>query len=303
MERLDVAERHLALLHDVARVLAEFPGLREAGPQLLQAIGARLGWALGCLWRVDEAAAMLRCLHSWQLFGGRRTAFEAESMARPLGFGIGLPGRVWKSGAPVSIADVTGDPNFPRSSLAAQEGLHGAVGFPIRVGKRVLGVMEFFSHNIQAPDADLLQVLSSVGSQVGQFMERKRAEEALRDSEARKAAILEASLDAIVTMDHEGRVVEFNGAAERMFGRRREDVLGAQMAELIVPPQLRPQHYAGLARYLATGQGPVLGQRLELSAVRADGVEFPVELTIVRIGTEGTPAFTGFIRDLSRQGR
>src|SRR2546426_53790 len=84
---------------------------------------------------------------------------------------------------------------------------------------------------------------------------------ALRESEARNAAILQMALDAIVTIDHEGRVVEFNPAAEKMFGYRRAEVLGQQMAERIVPPSLRDRHYQGLAHYLSTGEGPVLNTR------------------------------------------
>src|SRR5207245_2054122 len=113
---------------------------------------------------------------------------------------------------------------------------------------------------------------------VENITERKRAEESLRESEARKSAILEAALDAVISMDHEGRVVEFNSAAERMFGYGGEDVLGKRMVELFVPPQLRGRHREGLARYLATEEGRILGRRIELTALRADGTEFPIEI-------------------------
>jgi PAS domain S-box-containing protein len=124
-----------------------------------------------------------------------------------------------------------------------------------------------------------------------------------KGAEARRAAILETSLDAVITMDHEGRVREFNPAAERIFGYRRAEVLGQLLAELIIPPPLRECHYRGLKHYLATGEATVLGQRLELTAIRADGSEFPVELSITRIPTEGPPLFTGYLRDISDQKR
>src|SRR5712691_9993062 len=101
--------------------------------------------------------------------------------------------------------------------------------------------------------------------------ELEQAKEALRASEARQAAVLEASLDGVITIDHLGRIVEFNPAAERLFGHRHADVLGKDLAELIVPPALREAHRRGLARYLATGEGPVLGRRVEMPALRADG--------------------------------
>jgi PAS domain S-box-containing protein len=130
---------------------------------------------------------------------------------------------------------------------------------------------------------------------------RKRAEEALRESEARKRAILESALDCIITMDHAGLVVDWNPAAERTFGYRREDVLGKEMADLIIPSKFREGHRRGLAHYLATGDGPALGNRLELSAVRLDGSEFPIELAITRIESEGLPMFTGYIRDITER--
>jgi PAS domain S-box-containing protein len=98
---------------------------------------------------------------------------------------------------------------------------------------------------------------------------------ALRQSEARKSAILDSALDCIMTIDHEGYITEFNPAAERTFGHRRSDVLGKQLADVIIPPSMREQHQRGLARYLATGDAHVLGRRVEMTAVRSDGSEFP----------------------------
>jgi PAS domain S-box-containing protein len=126
---------------------------------------------------------------------------------------------------------------------------------------------------------------------------------ARKQAEARRAAMLETALDAIITMDHEGRILEFNPAAERIFGHRREQALGQQLAALIIPSSQREQHYRGLSRYLETGEGSVLARRLELSAIRADGTEFPVELAITRIPAEGPPLFTAYLRDISEQQR
>ena len=131
--------------------------------------------------------------------------------------------------------------------------------------------------------------------------ERKRAEEELRRSEARKAAILDSALDCIVTIDHEGCITEFNPAAERTFGYRRDEVLGQQLADVIIPPALRERHRQGFARYLATGEARVLGKRIEMTAVRADGSEFPAELAITRIPLDGPPSFTGYLRDITER--
>lgn len=133
--------------------------------------------------------------------------------------------------------------------------------------------------------------------------DRKRDEEALRSRERHYRSIadsvLDSALDCIVTIDHEGRITEFNPAAERTFCYRRDDVVGRMLADVIIPPSLRNAHRRGMARYLATGEERVLGRRVEMTAVRADGREFPVELAITRIPSDGPPSFTGYLRDIT----
>jgi PAS domain S-box-containing protein len=133
--------------------------------------------------------------------------------------------------------------------------------------------------------------------------EQKWADTALRESEEGMRAVLESALDSIITMDHQGRVVAFNPAAEKTFGYRRSDVTGQFLTDLIIPASLREAHRRGLSHYLATGEGPVLGKRIEMTAMRSDGSEFPVELAITRIGSREPPMFTGFIRDITERKR
>jgi PAS domain S-box-containing protein len=136
---------------------------------------------------------------------------------------------------------------------------------------------------------------------VQDITERRRAQTALRESEARKRAVMEAALDAIVLMDYEGKIVEFNPAAERTFGYSRNEVVGKSLADVLVPPALRSRHLAGLNRYLDTGEARIVGKRIELPAMRRDGTEFPAEIAVVRIGSEGDPVFTGYIRDITER--
>jgi PAS domain S-box-containing protein len=131
------------------------------------------------------------------------------------------------------------------------------------------------------------------------FVVRRRAEEAVRGRQALTGAILGAALDAIITMDRSGRIMEFNRGAERIFGYSSDEVVGNDLAELIVPPSLRALHRRGLARYLETGRSAYLDRRVELTAMRSDGSEFPVELAITQIDLPGPPTFTGFIRDIT----
>jgi two-component system cell cycle sensor histidine kinase/response regulator CckA len=141
-----------------------------------------------------------------------------------------------------------------------------------------------------------------VGSMID-ISERARADAVLRESEARHRTVLESAMDAFVGMDHEGRVTEFNPAAERMFGRARADVIGRELASAVIPPSFREAHRRGLARYLATGQTAMLGARIEVTALRADGTEFPVELTVTRARAEDPALFNAYIRDLTDQKR
>jgi two-component system, cell cycle sensor histidine kinase and response regulator CckA len=146
------------------------------------------------------------------------------------------------------------------------------------------------------------QIVRLVGV-IEDITKRKATEQALHASQARNAAVLRASPDAIVIMDHESKVVDFNPAAESIFGYSHAEAVGKDMSELIIPPHMRDRHKQGLARYLATGVGPILNERLEMPACRADGTEFSCELTITPIGGEGKPLFTGFIRDITERKR
>jgi two-component system, cell cycle sensor histidine kinase and response regulator CckA len=152
-----------------------------------------------------------------------------------------------------------------------------------------------------APIHDADGVLRGVVLVFRDQTDERKAERGRRGSEARKAAVLESALDCIVTMDHTGRIIEFNPAAEKTFGYSSAEAIGKSLAEMLVPAALRERHNEGLRNYLATGKGRILGKRTELTALRADGSEFPVEVAVVAINEEDPPVFTGYIRDLTAQ--
>ena len=153
--------------------------------------------------------------------------------------------------------------------------------------------------NACAPDLVLSGSAQPRSSGARDISETKRAAEALRTSEARKAAFFRTALDCIISIDHEGQVLEFNPAAEQTFGYREDEIVGQELAALIIPPAIRDQHRRGLANYLVTGKGPVLDHRLELTGMRSDGTELPVELTVTRILLDGPPVFTAHVRDIT----
>ena len=178
------AEQRLVVHHAVTQILAESATLSEATPRVLQAVCEGLTWDLGALWSVDCEAALLRCIETWQTPSVSATRFEATRRTTTVVYGQELPGRVWSTSAPAYIPDIADDESSSRAAFAWHEGLHAAFGFPILVGEDVVGVMEFLSREIRQPDQDLLGMMATIGSQIGQFIERKRAEEALRTSEA-----------------------------------------------------------------------------------------------------------------------
>jgi PAS domain S-box-containing protein len=189
------AEERLRVQHTVGQILAEAATIEEATTRILRAMGECLGWDVGALWRVDREAEALRCVELWHKASIEVPEFERVSREFTFVPGLGLPGRVWSSLEPEYVPDVVPDENFPRGPIAEREGLHAAFGFPILLGGEVLGVIEFFSREIRQPDQELLNMLATIGSQIGQFIERKRAEEALRGSEAKFRDYAESASD------------------------------------------------------------------------------------------------------------
>src|SRR5205085_11495028 len=174
------AEQRLLAQHTVTQILAEAATLQEAAAKILQVVCECLVWDVGALWSVDKEAGLMRCIEIWHRESVQVPEFEVASRKGSFVPGLGLPGRVWFSREPAYIPDVGRDSNFVRAPIAAREVLHAAVGFPMLLGGEVLGIVEFFSHEIRKPPQELLDMMATIGSQIGQFIERKGAEEALR---------------------------------------------------------------------------------------------------------------------------
>jgi PAS domain S-box-containing protein len=245
--------------HAAVHVLATAESEAEAFPALLAAIGTSLGCA-GSFWL---ASSELRCVATW----------PSDNAA-----GAELVHEVWEAQRPASR---TGPP--------------ASFAFPVPG----LGVMGFSTSAALEPDARMLATLESLGLQISHFAERCRAVAAVQASDARKSAILDSAFDCIITMDHEGNVVEVNRATERTFGYRAEEMIGRELAALIVPPSWRTGHRSGVERVVRTGHSAVEGHPLEGEGMRKDGSVFPVELIVTRPQVNGPPLFTGYIRDVT----
>jgi two-component system, cell cycle sensor histidine kinase and response regulator CckA len=207
------------------------------------------------------------------------------------------------------VPDATRDPRFSVNALVTgPPHIRFYAGAPVIVAEgHALGTVAVVDYEPRQPTDAQLEGLRALGRQVAAQLalrrraleERRRAATEAQQTADRRRAMLDSALDAIVGMDAEGRLTEFNPAAERMFGYAREEAIGALLADLIVPVTLRERHASGLRRYLTSGDSAMLGRRVEAGAVRRDGTEFPVELSIQRIGTAWPPMFTGFIRDIT----
>ena len=173
-------EQRLGVQYAVGRIMVESATPKEAVPKILQAICEYLEWDLGLHWNIDKETNVLRLVEVWHNPLIKVTEFVTLSKQTIFSPGIGLPGRIWASGKPCWIPDVVSDANFPLAPIAAKEGLHGVFGFPIMLGNEILGVLEFFSHEIQQPDEGLFKLMASIGGQISQFIERKKTEESLK---------------------------------------------------------------------------------------------------------------------------
>jgi PAS domain S-box-containing protein len=288
------------LQHAVADALAAASGVRDAYERAVRAIVTSLGWRMGAGWEMDEhTPESLRCVALWCQEDPSLEAFAELTRSLPLSAGEGLPGLVWASRRPVWISDFAAEPSLPRHGLAREVGLHAAACFPVVSERGLVGALELFGDHPLEVDRQLLRDFELLGFQLGQLVERWRAEVAGHEVQQRHRATLAAALDCVVAMDHRGRVLEFNPAAERTFGYRGEEAVGREMAELIVPPELRERHRRGLARFLSGGTPRVLDRRIEIEAIRADGSRLPVELAITQIDVPGPPTFTAHLRDIT----
>jgi PAS domain S-box-containing protein len=218
------AERRLAAQYAVTRVLAESNSLREAAPKILQAICESVDWQAGALWTVDRRANVLRCVDVWLRPGSSAAEFAELTRNFPCGPGVGLPGRVWSERSSAWIADVTKDENFPRGEVASRCNLHAAFAFPILSGHEVVGVVESFSHEICKPDRDLLSMIESLGSQLGQFIKRRRTEEELRVSRERFEVAMQGARDGVWDWDLRTNQVYFSPRWKSMLGYEDNEI-------------------------------------------------------------------------------
>ncbi len=302
--RREIAERqrtedHLRSLLAVSRAFVASQSPRETSTSVLRTISETFGWSLGALWSLDESNQTLRCVEVWNPAGSRHREFEDLSRRTRFSKGRGLPGRVWASRQSAWIPDVTRDTNFPRGPVANQVGLHAAFGVPICVGERFLGVMEFFSPEIRPPDTALLDLMDVFGGQIGLFLERRIADEALQESEERYRDLFENASDLIQSVAPDGRILFVNRAWLETLGFQESAIQNLNVKDLLHPDS-RASFLDALRRVMA-------GERVdkvEATFVARTGRGIPLEGTMNGRFVNGRPAYArGIFRDRTEQQR
>jgi PAS domain S-box-containing protein len=295
--------RYLRSQRALTAQLVTGDSLDEVASGFIATVAELLRWKAGAIWEAPPGVRALRFVSGWSIPGLDAEPLWRLSRELSLEPGVGLPGRAWETGDVVWIDDVTNDPSFARRPAAVELGLRAALAIPAPLGRpeEVRAIAEFHTDSFDPPSEELIDLLATFAEQLGAFINRRGSEATMRVAEQFKSAVLASSLDCIVGMDHRGLVVEFNEAAEELFGYRRENVLGRELAELIIPEELRNRHRKSLRRYLETGQETIIGRRLELPAQRSDGSRIPVELAVTRLAGSEPPLFTGFLREISER--
>jgi diguanylate cyclase (GGDEF)-like protein/PAS domain S-box-containing protein len=229
---------------------------------------------------------------------------DRSGRAKDIARGEGAVGIAFSSAAPVIVEDYAHWEHQVSSSIAVGSG----VAVPLLLQASTVGALAIYSRHARRYKETEVALLALFAAQVAPVIEatllRITSQHATRRAEASDRQLrdmLHAALDAHIVMNARGKITEWNAPAEAMFGWQREEVLGKELADTIVPPAVRDAHRKGLGHYLKTGEGPILNRRVELEAMRKNGVTFPVELTVAPIGTADGPAFSAFLRDISER--
>ena len=290
---LPLLQAHFA----VSKVLASADDLSSVLPTIIASICINLGWEVGAFWQYTTNRPVLICTHISAANEALGT-FIAESRKNELLAGEGLPGKVFSTSEPAWIPDLNDDENFQRNTIAAQAGLKSSFAFPVLVGNDAIAILEFFSATFREPDHELLETMVALGRQVGQFIKRKEAEEALQQSLELYRNLTDSGSDAIVTMDESGNIMLANRATEKMFGYSVSEIKG-QSLFMLLPEHVRVRYEHLISRYLESGKKRPHWHGVEITGLHKDGHEILLEVSFGEFNLKSQRFFTGFMRDIT----
>jgi PAS domain S-box-containing protein len=285
-------EQRRDALYAVTRLLAESDSLAGAAPDVLAAIGENLEWEWGALWSVQREGTPLRCDRLWHAPDIATAEFDTVCRERGYAPGEGRLGQVWRSAKPIWMVDAAAEPQFLRAAAAAKAGLHGAVIFPILLDTEALGVIEFFSRAARELDEEQLVTLSAIGSQIGQFIKRRRAEGGLRASEERWRRLFETSAAGMALNRLDGVFTAANPALQRMLGRAEEEIVGRNVLEL----NHEDERAATAEAFTKYRSGLLTERHVEKKYLKKDGT--PVWLNITTTLVPATETAAPFLQSV-----
>jgi|GEM_PF-1544726 len=245
-------ERRRKLQSDISQLLTASESLVKTVPKLLQVVANACEWDVGEYWSAEGEPKELRMLHVWHRPGRKLTEFVRESLRLSISMFDGMPARVMAAREADWVAEIGQYLNVVRKQQAARAGLHSALAFPILLENQVLGVIAFLSQRAAEPDAQLLQMFVNLGSQIGQFVERKRTEQALREANEFGRQVIAGAQAGIVVYDRVGRITVWNPFMESLSGYRSEEMLGRHALEVI--PIVREQDFEKLFEQALLGE-------------------------------------------------
>ncbi|MFC4062589.1 ATP-binding protein [Planomonospora corallina] len=293
----------ITLLDTVTAIAGTSDNLEEASRVAMSAVCEVTGWPLGHL---AVPAADGEAFVSAGVWVGPIEDFPVlAEIAATTRFtpGTGVIGQVVATGQPVWSHDLTADPLASSVLRGRDPGVRAAFAFPVIAVDGVTAVLQFFSAQAIGRDEPLLRVMAAIGYQLGRVADRRKIRDTAQAGRERLRQVIDTSVEGFISTDTAGHITEWNAAAERMFGRSREQVLGRLVHEAIVPERYRRADEGGRARFLATGQSNVLGRRLELAGARADGSEFPIEIVVWATRENDQWAFHAFVHDITDRRR
>ncbi|WP_223269737.1 adenylate/guanylate cyclase domain-containing protein [Nostoc sp. 'Peltigera membranacea cyanobiont' 213] len=300
-------EQRTSTQYAITRILSESQSVKQAIPQILQSICQNLGWDLGELWTPSQYIgtsvhkhslnAVLRCVEIWSSRVISVREFKAITWQTTYTPSVGLPGRIWIRRLPLWIQDITEDGDKRRSQPAAEAGLHAAFGFPILDDSEILGVMVFFSRDVQLKDKDLLQMMGSIGSQIAQFIKRKQAENALIESEERYRDLFENANDLIQSVNASGHFLYVNRAWRETLGYNEAEIANMTVFD-IIHPEFKQEFWQRFYRVLSGEKF----DRVKAAFVTKDGQTIFLEGNINCKFAEGHPvAVRGIFRNVTQR--
>ncbi len=278
--------------------------LEEALPEITQATSEALQISRSSIWLLSPDAQSILCKDLYDAQTGTHSAgIELHATMAPQYF------RELLTEQTIDATDAQADPRTQEfaDSYLRPLGIGAMLDIPIRFKGKLVGVL--CNEHVGPPRPWLLEeqqfghAVASLISLALEAADRLQAQQALRKSENRTRLILDTALDAVLCMDDRGLIIDWNGRAEEIFGWTRHEAIGRPLDQTIIPFGYRELYRVGLERFLATGEGKVLKKRIEITALRRDGTEFPIELAITALHLDNTYTFTAFVADITERKR